>query len=132
MLKMNVYRKSLIVQLLMFIVFIIMGVNVIVQYYIGQSFPVYNFLVLGLLVLFGIGGFLIYRKASNEIQVITPKELKTLKILLYVYLFAYIGEMLLSGLEQIPTEIVKISFGALLIVVAFIGVFIQYQLLKKK
>ena len=40
---MNVYRKSLIVQLLMFIVFIIMGVNVIVQYYIGQSFPVYNF-----------------------------------------------------------------------------------------
>lgn len=129
---MNVYRKSLIVQLLMFIVFIIMGVNVIVQYYIGQSFPVYNFLVLGLLVLFGIGGFLIYRKASNEIQVITPKELKTLKILLYVYLFAYIGEMLLSGLEQIPTEIVKISFGALLIVVAFIGVFIQYQLLKKK
>lgn len=129
---MNVYRKSLIVQLIMFIVFIIMGVNVIVQYYIGQSFPVYNFLVLGLLVLFGIGGFLIYRKASNEIQVITPKELKTLKILLYVYLFAYIGEMLLSGLEQIPTEIVKISFGALLIVVAFIGVFIQYQLLKKK
>lgn len=129
---MNVYRKSLIVQLLMFIVFIIMGVNVIVQYYIGQSFPIYNFLVLGLLVLFGIGGFLIYRKASNEIQVITPKELKTLKILLYVYLFAYIGEMLLSGLEQIPTEIVKISFGALLIVVAFIGVFIQYQLLKKK
>lgn len=129
---MNVYRKSLIVQLLMFIVFIIMGVNVIVQYYIGQSFPVYNFLVLGLLVLFGIGGFLIYRKASNEIQVITPKELKTLKILLYVYLFAYIGEMLLSGLEQIPTEIVKISFGALLIVVALIGVFIQYQLLKKK
>lgn len=129
---MNVYRKSLIVQLLMFIVFIIMGVNVIVQYYIGQSFPIYNFLVLGLLVLFGIGGFLIYRKASNEIQVITPKELKTLKILLYVYLFAYIGEMLLSGLEQIPTEIVKISFGALLIVVALIGVFIQYQLLKKK
>ncbi|MFA5470810.1 MAG: hypothetical protein WC219_02080 [Acholeplasmataceae bacterium] len=129
---MNVYRKSLIVQLLMFIVFIIMGVNVIVQYYIGQSFPVYNFLVLGLLVLFGIGGFLIYRKASNEIQVITPKELKTLKILLYVYLFAYIGEMLLSGLEQIPTEIIKISFGALLIVVALIGVFIQYQLLKKK
>ena len=82
--------------------------------------------------MFGIGGFLIYRKASNEIQVITPKELKTLKILLYVYLFAYIGEMLLSGLEQIPTEIVKISFGALLIVVALIGVFIQYQLLKKK
>lgn len=129
---MNVYRKSLIVQLLMFIVFFVMGVNVIVQYYIGQSFPIYNFLVLGLLILFGVGGFLIYRKASNDIQVITPKELKTLKILLYVYLFAYIAEMLLSGLDQIPTEIVKIGFGSLLMIVALVGIYIQYQLLKKK
>ncbi len=129
---MNVYRKSLIIQLIMFIVFFVMAVNIIVQFYIGQSFPIYNFLVLGLLVLFGIGGFLIYRKASNEIQVITPKELKTLKTLLYVYLFAYIGEMLLSGLEQLPTELVKIGFGSILMVVALIGIFIQYQLLKRK
>ncbi len=129
---MNVYRKSLIVQLLMFVVFFVMAVNLIVQYYIGQSFPIYNFIILGILVLFGIGGFLIYRKASNEILVITPKEIKTIKVLLYVYLFVYIGEMLLSGLDQIPTEVVKIALGSVLMIVALIGIFIQYQLLRRK
>ena len=129
---MNVYRKSLIVQLLMFVVFFVMAVNLIVQYYIGQSFPIYNFIILGILVLFGVGGFLIYRKASNEILVITPKEIKTIKVLLYVYLFVYIGEMLLSGLDQIPTEVVKIALGSVLMIVALIGIFIQYQLLRRK
>jgi len=129
---MNVYRKSLIVQLLMFVVFFVMAVNLIVQYYIGQSFPIYNFIILGILVLFGVGGFLIYRKSSNEILVITPKEIKTIKILLYVYLFVYIGEMLLSGLDQIPTEVVKIALGSVLMIVALIGIFIQYQLLRRK
>ncbi len=129
---MNVYRKSLIVQLLMFVVFFVMAVNLIVQYYIGQSIPIYNFIILGILVLFGIGGFLIYRKASNEILVITPKEIKTIKVLLYVYLFVYIGEMLLSGLNQIPTEVVKIALGSVLMIVALIGIFIQYQLLRRK
>ncbi len=129
---MNVYRKSLIVQLLMFVVFFVMAVNLIVQYYIGQSIPIYNFIILGILVLFGVGGFLIYRKASNEILVITPKEIKTIKVLLYVYLFVYIGEMLLSGLDQIPTEVVKIALGSVLMIVALIGIFIQYQLLRRK
>ena len=129
---MNVYRKSLIVQLLMFIVFLIMVVNIIVQFYVEETFSFYNYLVLGILVLFGIGGYIIYKKSSLEIQVITPKELKTLKTLLYAYLFVYIAEMLLSGLEQVPTEIIKIVFGSLLIIIALGGIFIQYKLLRHK
>jgi hypothetical protein len=129
---MNVYRKSLSIQLLMFIVFFVMAVNIIIQFYVGDSFPAYSFIILGVLVLFGVGGFLYYRKATDEITVITPKELKTLKMLLYIYLFVYIGEMLLSGFDQIPTEIIKLVFGSILMIVALIGIYIQYKLLFKK
>ncbi len=129
---MNVYRKSLSIQLLMFIVFFVMAVNIIIQFYVGQSFPAYSFIILGVLVLFGVGGFIYYKKASDEITVITPKELKTLKTLLYIYLFVYIGEMLLSGFDQIPTEVIKLGFGSILIIVSFIGIYIQYKLLAKK
>lgn len=129
---MNVYRKSLAIQLLMFIVFFVMAINIIIQFYVAQSFPAYSFIILGVLVLFGVGGFIYYKKATDEITVITPKELKTLKTLLYIYLFIYIGEMLLSGFDQVPTEVVKLTFGSVLIIVSLIGIYIQLKLLSKK
>ncbi|MCD4826880.1 MAG: hypothetical protein K8Q99_03785 [Acholeplasmataceae bacterium] len=129
---MNTYRKSLVIQLLMFVVFFVMGANVIVQYYVTESFPAYNYVVLGILVLFGVFGYLYYKKATNEIAVITPKEFKTLKILLYSYLFAYIVEMVATGIESLPKDIVAISLGSVLCLIATIGIFIQYKILSHK
>ncbi len=129
---MNTYRKSLIIQLIMFVVFLVMAINVTVQHYVLEQFPAYSYIVLGVLVLFGVAGFLFYKKASNEMAVITPKELKTLKTLLYVYLFLYIGEMLLSGIDNMPKDIIAIGFGSLLSIVAITGIVIQYQILKHK
>jgi hypothetical protein len=129
---MNTYRKSLVIQLLMFIVFFVMGANVIINFYVTEIFPAYNYIILGVLVLFGIFGYLLYKRSSNEIAVITPKEFKTLKRLLYTYLFVYIGEMLASGLESLPKDIVAIVFGSLLCIIASVGIFIQYKILEKK
>lgn len=129
---MNTYRKSLIIQLLMFIVFLIMAINVVVQHFVIEQFPAYSFIILGVLVLFGIFGFIFYKKAPTEMAVITPKELKTLKTLLYVYLFLYIGEMLLSGIETLPRDIMVIGFGSLLSIVAIVGIVIQCKILQKK
>lgn len=129
---MNTYRKSLVIQLLMFIVFFVMGANVIINFYVSEVFPAYNYIILGVLVLFGIFGYLFYKKSSNEIAVITPKEFKTLKRLLYIYLFVYIGEMLASGLESLPKDIVAIVFGSLLCIIASVGVYIQYKILEHK
>ena len=129
---MNTYRKSLAIQLLMFVVFFVMGANVIIQYYVSESFPAYNFVILGVLVLFGVFGFLYYKRSTNEIAIITPKEFKTLKILLYSYLFVYIAEMVTSGIESLPNDIVAIVLGSLLCIIASIGVFIQYKILNHK
>lgn len=129
---MNTYRKSLVIQLLMFVVFFVMGANVIINFYVSEAFPAYNYIILGVLVLFGIFGYLFYKKSSNEIAVITPKEFKTLKRLLYIYLFVYIGEMLASGLESLPKDIVAIVFGSLLCIIASVGVYIQYKILEHK
>ena len=129
---MNTYRKSLVIQLLMFIVFFVMGASVILQYYVAETFSAYSYIVLGVLVGFGVLGFIIYKKSSDEIAVITPKEFKTLKTLLYIYLFIYVGEMLLSGMESMPQDLVAIILGSALCIVASVGVFIQYNILKQK
>ena len=129
---MNIYRKSLIIQLIMFIVFLIMGANIIIQHYVLESFPAYNFIILGVLVLFGVFGFILYKKSSDQILPITEQVMKTLKGILYAYLFVYILEMILSNLEQLPTEIVKICFGSILMILALVGIYIQTILLMKK
>lgn len=129
---MNTYRKSLVIQLLMFIVFFVMGVNVIIDFYVSETFPAYNYIILGVLVLFGVFGYLYYKKSSNEIAVITPNEFKILKRLLYGYLFIYIGEMLASGFDSLPKDVVAIVFGSLLCIIASVGIFIQYKILEHK
>jgi hypothetical protein len=116
----------------MFIVFFVMGVNVIIDFYVSETFPAYNYIILGVLVLFGVFGYLIYKKSSNEIAVITPKEFKMLKRLLYGYLFIYIGEMLASGLDSLPKDVVAIVFGSLLCIIASVGIYIQYKILEHK
>ena len=129
---MNIYRKSLIIQLIMFIVFFIMGANIIIQYYVSSTFPAYNFIILGVLVLFGIFGFLLYKNSSDQILPITEQVMKTLKGILYAYLFVYILEMILSNMEQLPTDIIKIVFGSILMILAIIGIYIQTRLLQKQ
>lgn len=129
---MNIYRKSLVIQLIMFIVFFIMGANIIIQHYVSESFPAYNFIILGVLVLFGIFGFLLYKKSSDQILPITEQVMKTLKGILYAYLFVYILEMILSNMEQLPTDVIKIGFGSVLMILAIIGIYIQTRLLQKQ
>jgi hypothetical protein len=116
----------------MFVVFFVMGANVIINYYVSESFPAYNYIILGVLVLFGVFGYLFYKRSSNEVAVITPKEFKMLKRLLYIYLFVYIGEMLASGLESLPKDVVAIVFGSLLCIIATVGIYIQYKILEHK
>lgn len=129
---MNIYRKSLVIQLIMFIVFFIMGANIIIQHYVSDTFPAYNFIILGVLVLFGVFGFLLYKNSSDQILPITEQIMKTLKGILYAYLFVYILEMILSNMEQLPTDIVKIGFGSILMILAIAGIYIQTRLLTHK
>lgn len=129
---MNIYRKSLVIQLIMFIVFLIMGANIIIQHYVSDTFPAYNFIILGVLILFGVFGFLLYKNSSDQILPITEQIMKTLKGILYAYLFVYILEMILSNMEQLPTDIVKIGFGSVLMILAIAGIYIQTRLLTHK
>lgn len=129
---MNVYRKSLFIQFLLFIVFIIMGANLIIMHYLRDSMPWLSFIFFGLLVFFGIFGFIYYRKKDQRICVITPKEMNTIKTLLYVYFGIYLLNMILSGMTWINQEVLAILSGIALMGVASYGTFMQYKILKIK
>lgn len=129
---MKVYRKSLIIQLMLFMVFFIMGAYVIAEYYLLSSNRWLGFVLLGVLLSFGVFGFYFYKKGNQDISVITEKEMKTIKYLLYGYFGVYILEIFLSTVNSINQEILAIAVGVILMGIAIYGIFIQYRILKIK
>ena len=129
---MKVYRKSLIIQLMLFMVFFIMGAYVIAEYYLLSSNRWLGYVLLGVLLSFGIFGFYFYKKGNQDVSVITEKEMKTIKYLLYGYFGVYILEIFLSTVNSINQEMLAIAVGVILMAIAVYGIFIQYRILKVK
>ncbi len=129
---MNVYRKSLMVQFLLFIVFFIMGANVIINHYFRESLPWLGYVLLGLLVAFGVIGYMLYKKQDNRVCVITQKELNLIRYLLYSYFFFYILQMVLSSVEAIDKMLLNVSIGIILMGLAAFGAWVQYKVLRVK
>ena len=129
---MNVYRKSLMIQFLLFIVFFVMGAFVIAEHFLSESLPWIGFVLLAFLVIFGVYGIMLYKKEDLRVSVITQKELKTLKYLLYAYFAVYILEVFLSTNENIDQELKAIGIGAVLMGIALTGAIIQYRILRVK
>lgn len=129
---MNVHRKSLMVQIILFIVFFIIGANIIVNYYLGESVPWIGYVVIALLVGFGVLGFRIYRKPDTRIAVVTQKEMNVIRYLLYGYFGVYILHFILSAMDTINLEIFSIAIGSTLMVIALIGIYLQYRIIKIK
>lgn len=130
---MNVYRKSLMVQLLLFIVFFIMGGYTILEFYFRATYPWIGYILLGFLVLVGFLGFYLYKRQDQSICIITEKEMMTMRYLLYGYFLVYVLEMILpSIIKTINQEVLAITSGALLMVIAIIGTVLQVKILKIK
>ena len=128
---MNVFRKTLIVQLLLFIVFIVMGGYTIFEYYYRQDYPWIGYILLGFLLAVAIIGFYLFRKEDKSVCVITEKEVLMIRYLLYAYFFIYVLEMILPSLiKTINQEIVTLIAGGLLIIIAVWGTLIQVGILK--
>ncbi len=129
---MNVYRKSLVIQLLLFVVFFIMGANLIVGAYLGETMGWINFVLLGVLIAFAVFGFILYKKEDPRIVVMTPKEMNLIRYLLYGYFFVYIVHMILPSLILIDPKILSLIVGVILMGIATYGVNMQLRLLKQK
>jgi hypothetical protein len=127
---MKVYRKSLMIQFLLFIVFFIMGVNKLIITFFAPSASWLGYVLLGVLVAFAITGFFLYKKDDQRVSVITPKEVQTIRYLLYGYFFVYLIDMILPNVITIDPKIQGVVFGALLMGIALYGAFIQFKILK--
>ena len=130
---MNVYRKVLMVQLIMFSVFFVMGGYTIIEHFFRADYPWINFILLGLLLLAGIYGFQMYRKKDDRVCVITQQEVTVIRYLLYGYFLFYVLEIILpSIIPSIDRNILAIVTGIILMGIATYGIILQLRILKVK
>lgn len=129
---MQIYRKGLIVQLLLFIVFFIMGLNVLISYFIGEEAPWLSFVVMGILILFGVGGFIYYRSNDQTIHLITQKELSLIKYLLYIFFFFYLAYIFLQGVSWMDQQFLSIITSIALMGIALFGIYTLLRIIQIK
>jgi membrane protease YdiL (CAAX protease family) len=128
---MGIYRKNVKMQMVLFIAFIILGVNVFLQYALNEVAPWYRYVMLGISVIFIGIIIVVYKSQDAKIIEIKQTEFKRIRILLYAYFFVYVADIVMTGIEAINQQILSIIASILLIVIAGNGFIIHSKLLNK-
>lgn len=129
---MQAYRRSFLVQMILFGIFLLMGGNVILDFYLGAMLPWLNFVILAMLIALGVFGFLTYKKKDDRIVIVTQQEINTIKYLLYGYFVVYLAQIILSGVAGVPQELLNIAVGVILMGIAMYGLYLHYRIIKTK
>jgi FtsH-binding integral membrane protein len=128
---MTVHRKHIVVQLLFFIALAVMGADIALRYFVFGSEALYQYVVLGVLVtFFGIGLWL-YRRPDPQEVIVTERELKLTKTLLYAAIVAYLLNMLVTPSFQEASGIVAGIASAAMVGVSITGIIVQLGILRK-
>ncbi len=128
---MGIYRRNVKIQLALFIAFIFLAVNNILNYVLTPIFSWYSIVVLVISLLFI--GFVIYlyRKSDNSIIPITQKEYKEIRYTLYAYFIVYIVDILVESVESLDKLLLAIVSSVVLGLIATFGVILNLRLLNK-
>ena len=128
---MGIYRRNVKIQLALFIAFIFLAVNNILNYVLTPIFSWYSIVVLVISLAFI--GFVVYlyRKTDNSIITITQKEYKEIRYTLYAYFIVYIADILIESVESLDKLLLAIVSSIVLGLIATFGVILNLRLLNK-
>jgi hypothetical protein len=129
---MQIYRKGLRVQMLLFGVFAFMGLHVILTHLYEKDFPWLMYAGLVVLVLTFVIGLLMYRSKDQSVAIITAPEVKKIKYLMYGYFIVYLFRLVLTNRVDMNQDLIQIVAGVLLIGIAIFGIIVQYRIYQHK
>jgi hypothetical protein len=129
---MKVLRKGIQIQILLFAVFFLMGASLIVTHFLPEQMTVINIITIGVVVVFSVLGYRMYKNADMSVIIITPKEEKTIKFLTYGYFIVYVIRMVLSSSNVVEGLILNVTSGIILMGIAIFGMLFQYRIFKGK
>lgn len=128
---MGIYRKNLRIQSILFISFIVLGINVALNYFLAESAPWYSFIILALAIGFIVWVVLIYKSEDAMVVEIDPKDYRSIRVSLYAYFFIYVVQIIMQSFESVDQMILAIVAAALLTCIAAFGLLIHLKLLSK-
>lgn len=128
---MGIYRKNVKMQMVLFIAFLILGINVFLQYALSEVAPWYRYVMLGVSIIFIVIIILIYKSEDQKIIEISQKDFKNIRLLLYAYFFVYVADIVMTGIAAINQQILSIFAALVLVVISGNGFIIHAKLLNK-
>lgn len=128
---MGIYRKNLRIQTILFVSFIILGINVALNYFLSDVAPWYSFIILGVAIGFIVWVIMIYKSEDAMVIEIDPKDYQAIRVSLYGYFFIYVIQIIMQSFESINQMILAIVAATLLTLIAVFGLLIHLKLLSK-
>jgi polyferredoxin len=127
---MYVYRKHVIVQLVLFAAFAVMGTDIALGHFVFSEATWYPVVILIVLLMFFAGGLFLYKRRDERTVVITEMEMKLMKGALYGAIAIYLLEMILSGTAEAYRDLIRGTAAGLLVAIAIFGAAIQIRILR--
>lgn len=122
---MRIEKRSIVFQLLMYILFMLLAIFMIVRTVVGKEWVLY--VGLGVFIIFGIIFFLMYKKGSVKPIEIHKLEININKYNLYVFMIGYLGQMLLTT-DSIKNIVLWVT-SIILIASALVGIVLHSRIL---
>ncbi|MFP4177691.1 MAG: hypothetical protein ACLFTZ_02900 [Acholeplasmataceae bacterium] len=128
---MRILRKSIVIQLLLFIAFLIMALNVGISHFMGEEWPWLSYVLLGAFVGFIAVGIKVYRNTDSRTSVITKRELDLIRYLTYGYFGLYVVQLILTAVieDEGLLGVLVIIIMVLLIAISAFGAYILKRIL---
>ncbi|VEU80482.1 hypothetical protein [Haploplasma axanthum] len=122
---MRIEKRSIVFQLLMYILFLLLAIFMIVRTVVGKEWVLY--VGLGVFIVLGIIFFLMYKKGSVKPIEIRKAEIIINKYNLYVFMVGYLAQMLITN-ESIKNIVFWIT-SVILILSALVGIILHSRIL---
>ncbi len=128
---MGSYRKNVRIQLLLFVAFLLLGLNILAGYYLEPIASWYAYIPLGIVLVLIIWGVLIFRSKDTKIIEMSQQEFKRLRTSLYAYFVVYVIDIVLESSATVDQLLLSIVVTVILSAISIYGIVLHLNLLKR-
>lgn len=128
---MSIHKKNIIIFILLDIAYLILSVNVILNYYLSESASWYSYIPLALIVMIGVVGLLINRKNDQALLPISKFQYQLTRAFTLSYLVVYVIQMFIIPKPLDYPAILSILVGSFLGLIGLSALSLHVYILQK-
>ncbi len=129
---MSIYKKNIIILLLLDIAYLILSANIIISPFIPGSVTWYTFVPFVMILALGGYGLFVYRRQSNTVLTIANGQYTFTRVLTFAFLMIYVVQMIVVQNPEDNPSLLSILVGGFLTIISLTLLILHVRVLLQK